>query len=343
MKPEYFSPVQIPGNAPARLFVIVDTEEEFDWSAPFSRESVQVTNIQEVGHLQVVLKRFGLKPTYVMDYPVATTRASADLLASIAADGDCHIGAHLHPWVTPPFEEPLAPEMSFGCNLELPIERAKIRRLTEAVANGLGVRPRIYKAGRYGFGESTAAILEELDYDIDASVIPHMDFTPDKGPSFEGFSPAPGRFGRSRTMLELPCTTGFVGSLRRAGEPLHRLASAGWLTPIRAVGVLSRSGLLNKVMLSPEGNSFEEMRDLTRALYSDGLRTFALTLHSSTLKPGCTRYVTTAAERNEFLAAIDRYCEFFLTELKGETTTASELHGLFVAGSNSSVTNTQPL
>jgi hypothetical protein len=332
LTPESFSPVHTPANAPARLFVVVDTEEEFDWSAPFSRESVQVTNIQEVRHLQVVLKRFGLKPTYVLDYPVATTRASADLLASIAADDDCHIGAHLHPWVTPPFDEPLVPAMSFGCNLGLPIERAKIARLTEAVTKGLGVRPRVYKAGRYGFGESTAGILEELNYDVDASVIPHMDFRPDTGPNFAGFSPAPGKFGRTRTMLELPCTTGFVGSLRRVGEPLHRLASAAWLAPIRAVGVLSRSGMLNKVMLSPEGNSLEEMKDLTRALHQDGLRTFALTLHSSTLKPGCTRYVTTPAERNDFLETIDRYCEFFLTELKGETTTVSDLHRLFMTG-----------
>jgi len=331
LTPQSLSPIHAPANARARLFVVVDTEEEFDWSAPFSRESVQVTNIQEVGHLQSVFKRFGLKPTYVVDYPVATTAASAALLGLVAAAGDCHIGAHLHPWVTPPFDEPLAPEMSFGCNLGSAIERAKISRLTEAVASGLGVRPRVYKAGRYGFGESTAGILEELGYDVDASVIPHMDFTPDAGPDFSGFSPAPARFGRARAMLELPCTTGFVGSLRRFGEPIHRAASAAWLAPIRPVGVLSRSGLLNKVMLSPEGNSFDEMRDLTRALYADGLRTFALTLHSSTLKPGCTSYVTTAAERNDFLATIDRYCEFFLTELKGETTTASDLHGLFMA------------
>jgi hypothetical protein len=76
--------------------------------------------------------------------------------------------------------------------------------------------------------------------------------------------------------------------------------------------VLSRSGLLNRVMLSPEGSTFDEMRSLTDALYLDGVRTFALTFHSPSLKPGCTPYVRTDRDRDALLATIDAYCEFFL-------------------------------
>jgi hypothetical protein len=68
----------------------------------------------------------------------------------------------------------------------------------------MGVSPKVFKAGRYGFGPSTATVLEELDYDVDASVVPHMDFTSEQGPSFRGFSPQPGVFGNARRMLELP-------------------------------------------------------------------------------------------------------------------------------------------
>src|SRR5438045_8118530 len=110
-----------------------------------------------------------------------------------------------------------------------------------------------------------------------------MDFTSEKGPAFRGFSPAPGRFGRTRPLLELPCTTGFIGTGRKSGEPLHRLASSSALRPFRAVGILARTGLLNKVMLSPEGNTLDEMKSLTRALHDDGLRTFAMTFHSPSL------------------------------------------------------------
>ena len=320
-----FTPIDVPASSAPQLFIIVDTEEEFDWSAPFSRERVGVTAIQEVGRLQQTVAPYGLKPTYVVDYPVAATSSSAETLGAFAHAGECRIGAHLHPWVTPPFDEPLVPEMSFGCNLGLPIELAKMKELTATIAARLRVRPRVFKAGRYGLGASTVSILESLDYDVDTSVIPHMDFRAESGPNFLGFSPKPAVFGHARRMLELPCTTGFIGAARRLGETLHDVASSAALEPLRAVGILSRSGLLNRVMLSPEGNRLGEMKALTRALHADGLRTFALTFHSPSLKPGCTRYVKTGADRDAFLDTINRYCDFFFTEMNGRATTAEEL------------------
>lgn len=320
-----FRTIDVPASSVPKLFVIVDTEEEFDWSAPFSRESVGVTAIQEVGRLQKTVGPYGLKPTYVVDYPVAATSSSAATLGAFAQAGECRIGAHLHPWVTPPFDEPLVPEMSFGCNLGEPIERAKIQELTGTIASAFNVRPRVYKAGRYGLGTSTVGILDSLGYDVDTSVIPHMDFRAESGPSFLGFSPKPAMLGPARRMLELPCTTGFVGAVRRMGESLHGMASRPALEPLRAVGILARSGLLNRVMLSPEGNTLDEMKALTRALHGDGLRTFALTFHSPSLKPGCTRYVKTGAERDAFLDTISRYCDFFFTDMNGRPTTAEEL------------------
>ena len=326
MKPSFFTPIPESAGARPKLFVVVDTEEEFDWSAPFARENVSVTAIAEAGRLQSVVKPYGLKPTYVVDYPVASTASSATTLAAFAHDGVARIGAHLHPWVTPPFDEPLVPEMSFGFNLGAPIEKAKIAHLQEAIVRNMDVTPRVFKAGRYGFGETTAEILESAGFTVDASVVPHMDFTDEKGPSFNGFTPAPGRFGRGRAMLELPCTTGFIGSARKSGEPLHRLAALPMLRPLRAVGILARTGVLNKVMLSPEGNTLAEMKALTRALHADGLRTFAMTFHSPSLKPGCTRYVRTAEERERFLKTIDQYCEFFFGEMSGTPTTPEELY-----------------
>jgi hypothetical protein len=326
MTPGFLSSIDEAPEGRPKLLMVVDTEEEFDWSRPFARENVSVTAIQEVWRLQRVVEPHDLKPTYVVDYPVAATPASAAVLGELARRGRCGIGAHLHPWVTPPFDEPLTPAMSFGCNLGPEIEEAKITQLRGAIVRNMGVQPRVYKAGRYGFGETTAGILERLEFQIDASVIPHMDFSNEGGPSFLGFSPRPARFGSERALLELPCTTGFTGVARGFGESLHRVASADVLKPARAVGILARSGVLNRVMLSPEGNALEEMKALTRALLSDGVRTFSLTLHSPSLKPGCTFYVGTESERDEFLATIDRYCGFFFTELGGVPATPEDMY-----------------
>lgn len=253
--PAFFQPVPLPPAAPPRLFVVVDTEEEFNWAAPFSRESVGVTAIQAVGRLQDVLQRFGCRPTYVIDYPVAATPSSSERLAALAQTGRCQIGAHLHPWVSPPFTEEVGSRNSYACNLGIDLEREKIRRLRDTIEGRLGVRPRCYKAGRYGFGRTTAEVLEEFGFDVDLSVNPETDFRSDGGPSFAGFSPQPGWFGTTRQLLELPCTHAYVGVARRVGASLHRRASAPWLRPLRAVGLLARTGVVNKVMLSPEGNT----------------------------------------------------------------------------------------
>lgn len=324
IEPSFFTPAPVPPGPP-QLFVVVDTEEEFDWSAPYSRDNVSVSAIAEVGRLQAVLAPYGLKPTYVIDYPVATTSSSAHRLAEFTHRGECHIGAHLHPWVSPPYVEALGHRNSYGFNLGIDVERDKISRLKDAIVEHVGVKPRSFKAGRYGFGRTTAEVLEALDFDIDLSVNPHMDFTSDEGPSFEGFEPRPGLFGERRRLMELPCTTGFVGAARRIGPALHRAASAPWLAPVRAVGILARTGVLNKVMLSPEGNTLQEMQALTDSLYQDGVRTFAMTFHSPSLKPGCTRYVRTAADRDDFLRTIDQYCLYFTTRLGGVGTTPADL------------------
>jgi hypothetical protein len=322
--PAFFSPIDLPKDQAPLLFVIVDTEEEFDWSRPFSRESVGVTAIDEVDRLQAVLTPRRVVPTYVVDHPVAATSTSATRLSAFARRGECQIGAHLHPWVTPPAVETLGPHMSYGFNLGADVERQKITRLRTAIVDQIGVEPRVYKAGRYGFGQSTARTLEDLGFDVDVSVNPHMDFTSDGGPSFVGFDARPAWFGAGRRMLEVPCTTGFIGFARRLGESLHRTASTPWLASLRAVGVLARSGTLNRVMLSPEGSTLDEMIDVTQALLADGVRTFSLTFHSPSLKPGCTPYVRSAADRDAFLEAIDRYCDYFLGALGGVASTPAD-------------------
>jgi hypothetical protein len=159
VRPNFFRPVAIPATEKPRLFVVVDTEEEFDWEAPFSRESTSVTAIDEVGRLQDVLARHRLLPTYVIDYPVASTKSSAERLGAYARRGECQIGAHLHPWVSPPYTETLGQRASFACNLGGELELDKIRRLKQTIESALGVTPRSYKAGRYGFGPTTAEIL----------------------------------------------------------------------------------------------------------------------------------------------------------------------------------------
>ena len=318
-------PIGVPASSPPVLVVIVDTEETFDWDAPFARKNTDVRAMSKIGQLQAVFSSFGIRPLYVVDYPVAAQRQSIAPLSALLDRGICEIGAHLHPWVTPPFLEDVTPRNSFACNLPPALQAEKIERLTKQIELSFGVTPRAFKAGRYGLGVSTTRVLEDLDYQVDTSVNPRMDYTEGGGPSFAAFDERPFLFGTNRTMLELPCTAGFTGLFRRVGARVHPLLDRAALRPARLVGAAARLGLLNKVMLSPEGYRLDEMRTLVASSYAAGVRTFALTMHSPSIDVGCTPYVRSEADQKAFVDRITKFCEFFFLKLHGVTMSIYEL------------------
>jgi hypothetical protein len=301
------------------LVVVVDTEEEFDWHAPFSREATSVSAMRHIGRAQRLCEAVNLLPTYVIDYPIATQRAGHEAISDWARSGRCVIGAHLHPWVTPPFDEPVSGPNSFMCNLPPALQRAKMRLLCEAITEHTGVTPRVFKAGRYGIGPDALGYFQELGVDVDVSVNPGMNFSAEGGPDFSRFDSRSAWIDRAGGVLEVPCTHGFIGWARRQGHSVR--AAAESLRAIRMPGILSRIGMVNRVMLSPEGNTLQEMIALTRALLADGITLLSLTFHSPSVEPGHTPYVRTQSELDTFLATIERYFEFFFGKLGGQPST----------------------
>lgn len=312
--------------------MVVDTEEEFDWSRPLSRANRAVTAIPAQARAHEVFARHGVVPTYAVDHPVATDPQAAAFLRGLYESGACDIGAHLHPWVNPPEVEAVTPHNSYAGNLPADLERAKLAALTEAMTGAFGTRPRVFKAGRYGLGPNTGAILESLGYRVDTSVVPHTRFTADGGPDFTGFGPAPGVLPGTSAVLSLPLSVGFAGHLRRHGPRLQGRLFAPGAVRWRVPGVLARARLLERIRLSPEGARVADHRRLTHSLLADGLRVFSYTYHSPSLEPGHTPYVHDAADLRAFLDDMDRYFAFFRDTLGGEPATPAEVHALWRAG-----------
>lgn len=320
----------LPDHWPPTLFVVVDTEEEFDWSAPFDPAATSTANIQFQPLARAVFEAHGVVPLHAVDYPVATNPAAVEVLRRMAEDGACEIGAHLHPWVNPPHEGPVDARHSYPGNLPRRLERAKLGALTEAIAASFGHRPLVYKAGRYGLGPNTAGILAELGYRIDASVVPWADFRRQHGPDFRHLPNAPMRLGEG--VVELPLTVGFVGMLGPLGRSVYPMLASGVGQRLRLPALAARLGLVERLRLTPEGHSLDDLIRVTRAALARGTRLFALTYHSSALLPGATSYVRDEAERREFLSRIDRYLAFFLGRCGGRSLPVTRV-GQSLAGS----------
>jgi hypothetical protein len=299
------------------LTVVVDTEEEFGWDKPFDPKAVAVTNIALQSLAQDVMDRYGIVPTYVVDYPVAVTRQSIDVLSEILNSGRCHIGAHLHPWVTPPHEGPIDARTSFPGNLPPELERAKLIRLTEVIEKNFGQRPTIYKAGRYGVGPSTANLLVELGYEFDISVVPHTDFSCEYGPNFSSMPDIPFRIANG--LIEIPQSVEFVGALGQFGRYAYSLLNGRVGRYLRLQGVASHTGIVDRLRLTPEGHNEEDLIRQTLAGLDQGKRLFMLCYHSSSLLPGVNPYVRTQEDRRIFLNKLDKYFNFFFKTIGGCT------------------------
>jgi len=287
--------------------------------------------MREIGKVQEVFDMFGVTPVYVVDYPVASQPDGYRPLQEIHASGRCLIGAHLHPWVNPPFDEVVSCRNSFPGNLGRDLEAAKLAVLGQEIGERFGAKPAIYKAGRYGIGAHTASILEEQGYEVDVSVCPHVDYSAEEGPDFTAYGVSPYWFGMRRRMLELPMTIGFSGMLSRWGAAVHRVVSSPGLRRCHLVGALARLRLVDKVWLSPEGYVGPEHRRLVRCLLQSGLRVFTFAFHSPSVVPGNTPYVRTERERDDFLRRCREFFEFFMGEVGGRPSTPLEIKARFEA------------
>jgi hypothetical protein len=311
------------GNAPM-LLTVIHTEEEFDWSAPFNRASVGVTHLRDLGRVQEIFARYGAKATYVLDYPVVSQESGVTAIKAAIQDQPVTIGAHLHPWVNPPFTEAVSTFHSYPGNLPVQLELEKLARLTDSITAAFGFRPRTYLAGRYGFGPHTLSILQELGYDIDLSAVAISDFRSDGGPDYRQLANASFWEGEP-AILRVPHSVGDIGYLCRNGRRFFDFTSSEIANALHLPSVLARSRAVERVRLTPEGFSLRHLKSVTRALVKAGVRILLFSFHSPSVTPGHTPYVRDRAELQMFLERIDGFLKFFQSEVGGIFVTPDDL------------------
>ena len=279
-----------------RFVLTVDTEEEFDWSAPLEREGHSIETVPRLRKFQQFCESNGVVPVYLVDYPIAASQVAVEALGDAVRQGRAGIGIQLHPWVNPPHVETVNRHNSFAGNLPEDLEREKFTRLRDLIAERFGVAPVIYRAGRYGLGPNTARILADNGIAIDSSVRTHFDYSHEGGPCFRDHPLRPYWIDRSAGLLELPLTTVFWGALRRIGPWLYpRL----WRMPALR-GLFSHLRLLDRIPLTPEGVTIDEaLRGIDAAVALD-LPVLVFSFHSPSLAAGFAPYVRSEEQLDQF-------------------------------------------
>ena len=175
-----------------QFIITIDTEGDNQWDGIGRTPSVE--NLRFIPRFQNLCERFGFPPTYLCTYDVVASQLFDDVLRPYDTSGRAEIGAHLHPWTTPPASAWDRSETAGAYPSELPpgIFARKLESLTRLIESKLGRSPRSYRAGRWGFSAAHIPTLLELGYLVDCSVTPNIDWR-DQGARERGqdYSSAP--------------------------------------------------------------------------------------------------------------------------------------------------------
>ena len=283
----------LPISASASLGLTVDTEGRVRLDRTLPPRRIWPVPCRGDTALPELLRRNrGAHPVfYLVDWPIATDPAAAEIIADAVRRGTAEVGVQLHPWVNPPFEgRSQRATTPLPANLPPALEAAKFMALRDRIETVFGTPPLIYRAGRYGLGPPHRRSAQDRRD-------PHRHFgcvrcsiTVQKGgPDYTRHPLAPYWVDDERRLLELPVTSVHWGLLRNLGTGLQRLERRGshgrW-------GRCRVSACWSGIALTPEGVTAEEaLRGIDIALDSGLPVACAVVPTARPLAPGHTGFL----------------------------------------------------
>lgn len=303
-----------------KLIITIDTEED-SWNG-YSPANNTVRNIERVPALQEMFDRFGVRPTYLVTYPVAADEKAASILKAVLDRGGCEIGAHCHPWNTPPFEEEINKSNTMLCNLPKGLQFKKLRVLDEAIKKSFGIKPTSFRCGRWGYNRDVAENLQRLGYKVDTSIAAYTDWSAYDGPDFSTIPPGPFRFSADDILkeqpggplAEVPATVGFLQRRYALSNRILRAVSRRPVKRPRLSGILYRLNIVNKVWLSPEFSDAATMIRLAGTMKKNNYAFLNMSFHSPNLIAGLTPFVRTKEAEKDFLDRTNEFLKFACAE-----------------------------
>ncbi|MBT3419267.1 MAG: hypothetical protein HN726_03730 [Candidatus Magasanikbacteria bacterium] len=297
-----------------KFLISVDTEADYQRS---SSDPLTLENIPGLSRFQALCDSFGFTPTYFITHEVAVNKEAASMLRSWQEKGTAEIGAHLHPWTTPPKEEKDV-DLRFPSDVSTQSLQAKLEVLTAAVTDATGVSPTSYRAGRWGFDNRQAEMLSSLGYIVDSSITPKIswkktigDTGGNGGPDFRFSSTHPYVVeGKGKNILELPMTVLFTGMYSSVRGILGKI----FLSLPRSLFITK---VLNKLFFRLrwfrvfDRSVFSDWDALYTAAKKNDLPYIQFMIHSSELSVGTSPYTKTP----EALEHVYTHIEYIFTLL----------------------------
>lgn len=166
-----------------KFILTIDTEGDNQWD--HGRE-LSVENIRFVPRFQDLCNKYLIKPTYLVTSEVCEDAFAKEIFTDYLLTDKAEIGAHLHSWTTPPFQDKDGYRYNdlnhaFATELSEDLLTEKIKNLTNQIETSFGKRPLSFRSGRFGFNVNVARILTVNSYLVDSSVTPYTSWSVHEG------------------------------------------------------------------------------------------------------------------------------------------------------------------
>lgn len=311
-----------------KLVVTIDVEEEGLFSDCYDQHNNRVENVRHLVLLDSLFRQLDIRPTLLVTYPVINHAGNRSLMERLRRDWHAEVGAHLHPWNTPPLrrlpgKEPLPSE-----HIPADLLEEKLHRLLSSLRDA-DVVPTSFRMGRFNMGPRMFSVLERTDIRVDSSVAPmrlkyggpdHLAANVD--PYFADPSD-PTRTGNSR-ILEAPVT--ILPVLPKLGRFLDGLRTRGRL-PASWISWFAMN--LGSFPAQPMWTGLNRLKAAARLHQLRGGKVLTIFFHSSELMPGGCPAHPTPRHVERFLGRLMAFLSWLRREIGVESVTLSELHPIY--------------
>ncbi|MBU1565766.1 MAG: hypothetical protein KJ630_09065 [Proteobacteria bacterium] len=302
----------IPG---LKLLVTIDVEEEGLFTGKYSHGEAGVENVPELSLLDPIFQSLNIRPTLLISYQVAKHKPHHDYIMKLNEKWKGEIGAHLHPWNTPPIQSlPYAHPIPSQLMPE-ELLRSKLETLLGALS-AMGVEAQSFRMGRFSIGCKMFSILEQAGILVDSSIVPtRKEYG---GPiclvaPVDPYFPDPEDLSSrgNSSVLEVPLTVlPIIPKLDLALECIAKTfpqssSAASWF--LKYIGSLPAQPMLVGI---------NRLKMAVRLHRHRGGTTVTLYFHSSELMPGACPQHPTKRHVEKFLQRIEKFL-FWLCEENG--------------------------
>jgi hypothetical protein len=277
--------------------ITVDTEEEWDWSSGYPTHSQSVSNIHGLERFHQACSDRGVPVTYFCNHAVLSDTETKTIIKGLHGSGMAEIGLHIHPWNTPPRATQTAVPCrdSFLANLPRELALEKLNTVYESFEHCELPVPTSFRGGRYSTSEWIQDYLVQRGCRADASILPYTTWRDEGAPDFLYRDPVPVRRCRPtwpHALWEIPLTLAFTRGPWSWWRWFYRLGERSPWRYLRLIGIAERL-LVRRIWINLEHDLGERSLDLLQVLRRTNLPHVNITLHSSSLKAGCSPYSST--------------------------------------------------